>query len=100
MVVHNIQSLAPQPITQLVDSISHSGFHFFGPHMVHKPGKQFAEDAHVNHGDSSWLQTLATNFYYTNIQVLMSRWDRCLDFYGDHVEVWCVSSVPHVPSIH
>jgi len=72
---------------QLVGSIWHSGFHFFGPHKVHKTGKQFAEDAHVNHTDTSWLQTLDTNFYYTNIQALMPKWDKCLDFYGDQLEV-------------
>jgi hypothetical protein len=71
----------------LVGSIWHSGFHFFGLHKVHKTGKQFDEDTHVNHADLSWLQTLDTNFYYTNIQALMPQWNKCLDFYGDHVEV-------------
>jgi hypothetical protein len=61
-VVHNIPALAPQPIMQLVGSIWHSGFHFFGPHKVHKTDKQFAEDAHINHADTSWLHTMDTNF--------------------------------------
>lgn len=49
-------------------------------------------------GCRHWTQISTT--WYTSTPVLMPWSHKCLEFYGDRMEVWSVPSVPHVPCIH
>ena len=61
--------------------------YFFGTRRKHLAGKHFATDADVKQAVTYWLPTLDTDFLHTGIQVLMSWWDKCINFRGDYVEV-------------
>jgi hypothetical protein len=55
-------------------------------------GRRFAKDADVKQAVSSWLQALDTHFFYAMILSLVALWDTCLNFKGEYVQDWCVSS--------
>lgn len=59
-------------------------------------GKGLARDSEVKGSVISWPQTLDTEFSYVGIQILMPRWDKCLNVNRGFVEVWCVPSAIHV----
>jgi hypothetical protein len=52
----------------------------------HLDGRRFATDGEVQQAVMSWLQALATDFFYAWIDALVYGWDKCLDKYGDYVE--------------
>jgi hypothetical protein len=61
-----------------------SDFHLFGLPKEHLAGKQFAKYASVKQTLHCWLQTLDTDFYYTNIKAMVPCWDNCLNVSGDY----------------
>jgi hypothetical protein len=81
--------------------VSHSDFRLLGPIKKLLTGKRFATDVDVKQVVTSWLQTHDTDFFFNSgIQALVPQWDKCLNTDGDCVEVRCVPSATHVPSIH
>jgi hypothetical protein len=52
----------------------------------HLPGKRLPSDQEVENETRNWLTNLDTNFYAEGIFKLLSRWDKCLDLFGDYVE--------------
>jgi hypothetical protein len=52
----------------------------------HLGGRRFATDGEVQQAVMSWLQALDTDFFYARIDVLVYRWEKCFDRYGDYVE--------------
>jgi len=67
-----------------------SNFHLLGPLNKHMGGKQFAKDANMKQGATSWLQALDTNFYYVMIHDLMQWGGKCLNDCG----VMCTIGYP------
>jgi transposase len=65
---------------------SPSDFHLFGKLKEHLSGKRFASDQEVENETRNWLTNLDTNFYAERILKLVSRWDKCLNLFGDNVE--------------
>jgi hypothetical protein len=76
--------LGPSSLQSRYDSWS---FYFFGSRRKHLAGKHFATDADVKQAVTYWLQTLDTDVLHAEIQVLMLRWDKCINVSGDYVEV-------------
>jgi hypothetical protein len=59
--------------------------------------KRFSAEADVEQAVTSWLQTLDTDLFYAELELLVPRRKKCLNINGDYVEVWCVPSATHVP---
>jgi len=76
--------------SMLQSDLASSYFHLFGPLQKHLAGKHFATKANMKQPVTFWLQTLNPYFFYTSIQALVPRWDKCLDVNSDYVEVCCV----------
>ena len=49
-------------------------------------GKRFHNGGEVQIAMTSWFQTLAVDSYDTGIQMLMQRYDKCLNYCGDCFE--------------
>jgi hypothetical protein len=52
----------------------------------HLGGRRFATDGEVQQAVMSWLQALATDFFYAGINALVYGWDKCFCKYRDYVE--------------
>jgi histone-lysine N-methyltransferase SETMAR len=63
-----------------------SDFHLFGKLKEHLSGKRFASDQEVENETRNWLTNLDENFYAERILKLVSRWDKCLNLFGDYAE--------------
>jgi histone-lysine N-methyltransferase SETMAR len=63
-----------------------SDFHLFGKLKEHLSGKRFASDQEVENETRNWLTNLNANFYAEGILKLVSRWDKCLNPFGDYME--------------
>jgi histone-lysine N-methyltransferase SETMAR len=63
-------------------------FHLFGKLKEHLLGKRFASYQEVENETRNWLTNLDANFYAesTRILKLVSRWDKCLNLFGDFME--------------
>jgi hypothetical protein len=63
-----------------------SDFHLFGPLKKHLGGRRFANDGEVQQAVMSWFRCLTLDFFYTGIDALVYRWDKCFGKDGDYVE--------------
>jgi len=75
------------------------GFLLSGSLNMHIAGKRLTTDADIQQA-VTWLQTIDCGFFYSRIQVLISRWDSFLQFHDDNVEVWCDPSAARAPCKH
>ena len=48
--------------------------------------KRFESNDDVKKSVISWLRQQKTDFYYSGIEKLISRYDKCLNKFGDYVE--------------
>jgi len=62
-----------------------SDFHLFLHQKKHLAGKKFDDDYEVQ-GECMWFKGQAADFYYSGIQKLVPRLNKCLDNAGDYVE--------------
>ncbi|KAJ4426252.1 hypothetical protein ANN_27064 [Periplaneta americana] len=65
-----------------------SDFHLVGPVKKHL-GKRFNTEGTVQQAVMMWLWGLDADFFYAGIDVLVYRWNKCLDKPGDYVEKQC-----------
>ena len=68
-----------------------SDFHLFGLLRELLVDQRLAIDVDVKQAVTSLLQT-----HDTGIQALAQWWNKCLNFNGAYMEVWCVPSAAHV----
>jgi histone-lysine N-methyltransferase SETMAR len=63
-----------------------SDFHLF-PHL-HRwlGGRRFSSDDEVKTAVHGYFENLDGTFYYTGIEKLVARFDKCLNLDGDYVE--------------
>jgi uncharacterized protein (DUF927 family) len=61
-------------------------FHLFGKLKEHLSRKCFASDHEAKNKTRNWLTNLDTKFHAEGIMKLVSRWDKCLNLFGDYVE--------------
>jgi len=73
--VHN---LSVAPVTSPFHITRPSDFFLFGHLQKHLTGKRFVTDADMKQDVTSWLQNLATDFFYSGIQSLVQQWDKCV----------------------
>jgi hypothetical protein len=52
----------------------------------HLSGKRFASDQEVENETRNWLNKLDAHFCAEYILQLVSRWDKCLNLFGDYTE--------------
>ena len=90
------RTLGPSSLQSRHDAQS---LYFFGTRREHLAGKHVATDPDVKQAVTYWLQALDTDFSHAGIQILMSRWDNCINVSGDYVGVRCLPSGTCVPSI-
>ena len=68
-------------------SLMPSDFHLYGLLKKCLAGKQFATYTSVKQALHCWLQTIETDFFYTNIEATVPWWDNCLNVSGDYMGV-------------
>jgi hypothetical protein len=79
-----VWELSNTPLTALT---SHPpDFHLFGKLKEHLLGKRFASYQEVENETRNWLTNLDAHFYAESILKLVSRWDKCLNLFGDFME--------------
>ena len=54
--------------------------------MKHLAGKKFDDDDEVQEEVITWFKRRAADFYYSGIQKLAPRLNKCLDNAGEYVE--------------
>jgi hypothetical protein len=64
-----------------------SDFHLFGPLKHHISGERFTEDDAVERTVWACFRQQPQEFYAAGYQGLVKRWDKCLNLYGDYVEI-------------
>jgi hypothetical protein len=78
-------------------------FHLFGLLKEHLAGKQFAKYASVKQALHCWLQTLYTDFCYTNIKAMVPCWKNCLnvnsDYMGGQMITFCNLCVMYISEV-
>ena len=63
-----------------------SDFYLFGPLKRHLSGQTFTTDADCETAVKQWLSSNVRQFYQDGIIALVTRWDKCLNRFGDYVE--------------
>jgi hypothetical protein len=62
-----------------------SVFHLFGPLKTHLGGKRFA-DEEVEAEVRKWLRQQSNDFYAAGLNILVKRWDKCINIGGGYVD--------------
>ena len=63
-----------------------SDFHLFTKLKDFLAGTKFQNDEELKEAVTAYLNTLAAEEYDTGIQKLVTRYDKCLNLFGDYVE--------------
>ncbi|GFO13490.1 histone-lysine N-methyltransferase SETMAR [Plakobranchus ocellatus] len=63
-----------------------SDFHLFGPLKRHLGGMAFETEDDLISELRNWFDNLDIDFFRVGINSLLSRWQKCIDRYGDYVE--------------
>jgi hypothetical protein len=63
-----------------------SDFHLFGPLKNHLGGKRFADDEEVETKLRKLLRQQSKDFYAQGFNVMVKRWDNCINVGGGYVE--------------
>ncbi|GFO30415.1 histone-lysine N-methyltransferase SETMAR [Plakobranchus ocellatus] len=63
-----------------------SDFHLFGPLKRHLGGMAFETEDDLISKLRNWFDNLDVDFFRMGINSLLSRWQKCIDLHGDHVE--------------
>jgi len=63
-----------------------SNFHPFRELKAWLGGQRFAANDELQDAVKTYLSSLAANFFAESIQKLVSRYDKCLNRFGDYVE--------------
>lgn len=66
--------------------LSPCDFHVFGPMKEALAKERFGNDEEVKNGVRKWLTEVGRDFFNSGIEKLVSRYDKCLNRYGDYVE--------------
>jgi histone-lysine N-methyltransferase SETMAR len=63
-----------------------SDFHVFGPLKKHMCGKRFADDEEDETEARKWLRQQSKYFCAASFDVLVKRWDKCINVGGGYLE--------------
>ncbi|GFS21473.1 histone-lysine N-methyltransferase SETMAR [Elysia marginata] len=63
-----------------------SDFHLFGPLKRHLGGMAFETEGDLVGELKNWFAHLDLDFFPVGIYLLLSRWKKCIDLHGDHIE--------------
>jgi histone-lysine N-methyltransferase SETMAR len=63
-----------------------SDFHLFGLLKTHLGGRHFSDDEEVKTGGQKWLKQQAKDFYDAGFDILVKRWDKCIDVGGGYIK--------------
>ncbi|GFN97531.1 histone-lysine N-methyltransferase SETMAR [Plakobranchus ocellatus] len=63
-----------------------SDFHLFGPLKRHLRGMAFETEDDFISELRNWFDNLDVDFFRVGINLLLSRWQKCIDLHGDYVE--------------
>ncbi|GFN82806.1 guanine nucleotide exchange factor vav2 [Plakobranchus ocellatus] len=61
-------------------------FHLFGPLKRHLGGMAFETEDDLISELRNWFDNLDVDFFRVGINLLPSRWQKCIDLHGDYVE--------------
>ncbi|GFN80476.1 histone-lysine N-methyltransferase SETMAR [Plakobranchus ocellatus] len=75
----------PKQIAETYD-LAPSDFHLFGPFKRHLGGMVFETEDDLISELRNWFDNLDVDFFRVGINSLLSRWQKCIDLYGDCVE--------------
>ncbi|GFO03922.1 histone-lysine N-methyltransferase SETMAR [Plakobranchus ocellatus] len=63
-----------------------SDFYLFGPLKRHLGGMAFETEDDLISELRNWFDNLDVDFFRVGINLLLSRWQKCIDLHGDYVE--------------
>jgi len=66
--------------------LSPCDFHVIGQMKEALAKERFGNDDEVKNAVSKWLAEVGRDYFHRGIEKLVSRYDKCLNRYGDYVE--------------